>query len=296
MKVSLIDADSIIHIVSYHNAVPSSMIEMISSEDQETKDKVIQEFYESKDPKPVLDHVDSFIADIIHKTESTHYLGFVGSRAGSDTFRHKLAVTKPYKGQRSKLPHWTKYWKPIIIKHMVEKWKFIEVNNIEADDACAMCATHFLMNNIDYIVCSPDKDLKQIEGNHYDYKKMEFAYVNKIQALQILYKQILVGDSTDNISGCPKVGEKSPFLGQIDELETLQDMHKLVKEVFESKKVPHMFKEQLDLVYMLRMPDGIDLKEIPIPVEYKDLGDTDTEFKQEKEELPPIQENTSFNQ
>ena len=295
MKVSLIDADSIIHIVSYHNAVPSNVVDMITSEDPETKAKTIQDFYETKDSKPVLDHVDSFIADIIHSTESTHYLGFVGSREGSNTFRHKLAVTKPYKGQRVGTPHWTKYWKPIIIKHMVDNWNFIEVNNIEADDACSMCATHFLMKNIDYVVCSPDKDLKQIEGKHYDYKRLEHDYVSKTQALQILYKQILVGDSTDNISGCPKVGVKSPYLKEIDELETLEEIHKFTKGVFEYKKASHLFKEQLDLVYMLRVPDGIDLKEIPNPIEYKDLGNRDTEFKQDVE-LPPIQENTSFNQ
>lgn len=271
MNVALIDADSIIHIVAYHNAVPSSMLELMVEEDPEAKEELIQQFYKEKDSKPVLDHVDSFITDIIHKTHSTHYLGFVGAREGSDTFRHKLAVTKPYKGQRGKSPHWTKYWKPIIIGHMVDKWKFIELFHIEADDACSICANKLGWDGIGYTVCSPDKDLRQIKGHHYDYKKLEEDFVTEEQSLYNLYRQVFIGDSVDNISGLPKVGPKSPLL-EFPGCITEEDYRDYTRKAFESKGFGDMYEEQLALVYMLRELDYIDLKSYPKPIEFVGEG------------------------
>ena len=189
MKVALIDADSIIHIVSYHNAIPTDMLSMLDDSDEDSKEAAILALYETKDTKAVLDHIDSFVNDILNKTDSTHYIGFLGNRNGSNTFRHKLAVTKPYKGQRKSSPHWVKYWKPIIIDYMVREWGFIELSNIEADDACAIFQTH-LENTI---ICSPYKDLKQVPGEHYDYKKLEFTTISLVEAAQRLNIQLLVG-------------------------------------------------------------------------------------------------------
>ena len=193
MKTALIDADSIIHIVSYHNALPEHMVEMSKEMNPEEADATLMELYKTKDTVAIEAHVGQFINDILNAVDATHYLGFVGDRKGSDTFRHKLAVTRPYKGQRAKTPHWVKYWKPIIVEHLVSVWKFIELTELEADDGCSICANHFRKNSIDYIVCSPDKDLKQIVGNHYDYKKCEFDYIDEYNSLKNLYKQLLVG-------------------------------------------------------------------------------------------------------
>ena len=156
--------DGIQFIQKIKTTYPDTKIVILSDSDEESKEAAILALYETKDTKAVLDHIDSFVNDILNKTDSTHYIGFLGNRNGSNTFRHKLAVTKPYKGQRAKTPHWVKYWKPIIVEHLVSVWKFIELTEIEADDGCSICANHFRKNSIDYIVCSPDKDLKQIVG------------------------------------------------------------------------------------------------------------------------------------
>lgn len=263
MKTALIDADSIIHIIAYHNAVETAMVDMFEDATEEQRAEVIQEMYEAKDNQPVYDHIDSFIRDILNATEADHYLGFLGARTGSDTFRHKLAKTKPYKGQRGKTPHWTAYWKPIMIEYMVKEWGFIELFNIEADDALGICGSHIP----GCVLCSPDKDLKQIAGAHYDYKKQEHAYVTVADSYKLLYSQVLVGDSVDNISGCPGVGKKSPFL-EFEGCITPEDYHKFTYEVFKVKKKEDMMGEQLALVYMLRELDGVDLKEMPKPIPY----------------------------
>ncbi|WP_428743179.1 hypothetical protein [Tenacibaculum sp.] len=280
MKVALIDADSIIHIVAYSYVVPNESVAFLDTE--EDKEAARLEMYNSMNSEAVLAHIDSFLNDIIVQTESTHYLGFLGAREGSNTFRHKAAKTKPYKGQRGKTPHWTKYWKPIMVEHMMNKWGFIELFNIEADDAVAMCATHFKTGGIDYCVCSPDKDLKQIPGKIYDYKKQEHHFITDEDSIRILYSQCLVGDSTDNIGGCPKVGEKSPHL-QFPGCNTPEDFHRYTYNVFKEKGVPELMEEMLMLVYMLRVPDGVDIYEIPKPIEYIPIGDKTDEFSQDAE-------------
>ena len=292
MKTALIDADSIIHIVSYHNALPDHMVEMSKEMNPEEADATLMELYKTKDTVAIEAHLGQFINDILNAVDATHYLGFVGDRKGSDTFRHKLAVTKPYKGQRKSSPHWVKYWKPIIIEYMVREWGFIELSNIEADDACAICQTHLE----DTIICSPDKDLKQVPGNHYDYKKIEFTTISEVEGLQRLHIQTLVGDSVDAISGCYMVGEKSPYVEAIRLLTTNEEMLEVVTEAYTKKKCIDIYKEQYTLVYMLRdlTPEAlVDLKEVPTPIERKPYGII-TEITAEEVITPTI--NFTFNQ
>jgi len=309
MKTALIDADSIIHIVSYHNALPEHMVAM-AKEMNPTPEKetflmlfppkvetpedidILMELYKTKDTAAIEAHVGQFINDILNAVGATHYLGFVGDRKGSDTFRHKLAVTKPYKGQRKSSPHWVKYWKPIIIEYMVREWGFIELSNIEADDACAICQTHLP----DTIICSPDKDLKQVPGNHYDYKKVEFTTISEVEAAQRLYIQILTGDSTDNISGCPGVGEKSPYVDAIKLCEREGEMSGIALDAYTKKKCIDIYQEQFVLIYMLRdlTEEALaDLKKVPTPIERKPFGII-TEITAEEVVTPII--NFTFNQ
>lgn len=295
MKVALIDADSIIHIVSYHNAIPTDMLSMLDDSDEESKEAAIQALYETKDKKAVLDHVDSFVNDILNETDSSHYIGFLGAREGSDTFRHKLAVTKPYKGQRAKTAHWVKYWKPIIVEHLVSVWKFNELHDVEADDGCSICANLFKDIGIDYTVCSPDKDLKQIPGNHYDYKKCELDYIDEYNALLNLYKQLLKGDSTDNIIGCKGVGEKSPHM-QFPGCTTEPEFRDYAYKVYKSKGQESIFEEQLSLVYMLRLLDNKMFPTIPVIMERPSVGTKTGSIEQTSEVEIPIVPPTMFMQ
>ncbi len=263
MRTALIDADSIIHIVAPKYKVGQDHIELLKeTTTEEVLQQLIADMYKAMNVETVTAHVDQFIHSILSASKATHYLGFVGNRNGSETFRHKMETTKPYKGNRKSSTHCVKHWKPIIVEHMVSKWGFMEVSNIEADDACTICANHIPGS----VICSPDKDLRQIAGDFYDYKSLEHTSVTAHEALTNLYKQCLTGDTTDNIPGCTKVGAKSPFL-QFPDCETLEDFHNYTFEVYKKKGVPEMMQEQLTLVFMLRHPDGVDIKEIPTPIQ-----------------------------
>jgi len=46
----------------------------------------------------------------------------------------------------------------------------------------------------------------QVPGWHYNFVKQEKKYVTPEEGLRFFYKQILMGDSADNIKGMPRVG------------------------------------------------------------------------------------------
>ena len=51
-----------------------------------------------------------------------------------------------------------------------------------------------------------DKDLNQLRGWHYNYRKKEKYFVSEEEGLRAFYLQILVGDRVDNIIGLKGIG------------------------------------------------------------------------------------------
>jgi DNA polymerase-1 len=75
--------------------------------------------------------------------------------------------------------------------------------NLEADDVLGILAT----KNPDTIIWSEDKDLLTIPAKHWI--NGELATITEEEANYNFLFQTLVGDSTDNYSGCPTVGPKT---------------------------------------------------------------------------------------
>lgn len=100
----------------------------------------------------------------------------------------------------------------------------------EADDALGIeqCSRGFGST----IICSIDKDLKQIPGRHYNFVKKEFDDVTELQGLQWFYKQLLIGDVADNIKGVYGIGPKKSAR-VIDHLEQPLDMYETVLRMYE---------------------------------------------------------------
>lgn len=77
------------------------------------------------------------------------------------------------------------------------------VSDIEADDALGI---KHLEDSTNTVICTIDKDLLMIPGNHYNWKNDEFFEVYPEEADFNFFKQLLIGDSTDNICGVKKIG------------------------------------------------------------------------------------------
>lgn len=174
-----IDADTLVYLVAY-------------------------KFRESDDTEAALKELDAYVTSILDNTATTYYAGFLG---GEKCFRHQVAVTKGYKSNRPPSPDWYKKWCGPMKAHLRDEWKFQIVNGIEADDAVCIYQHWCLSEGKNSIMSHGDKDLYQIEGNHYDIRKHTRKYVDDIEALRNLYSQVLTGDASDAILGCKGVGK-----------------------------------------------------------------------------------------
>lgn len=143
--------------------------------------------------------IDATIRDIVNNT-GISLLRFYLS--GHSNFRFDAAKTKPYKGNRDS------FVKPKFLGHcknyLVTKYKAVWIETAEADDGIASDMTLY-----GAIHCGIDKDLLQIPGRHYNYVNKEFIDVDEDTAKLNLYRQVLMGDSSDNIPGLPGVGVKT---------------------------------------------------------------------------------------
>lgn len=103
---------------------------------------------------------------------------------------------------------------------LIKQWGAVVCEGHEADDALGMeqsitvnddedgCAFQGLIPiTYNSIICSIDKDLKQVPGRHYNFVKKEFDEVSPIQGLRSFYMSLLVGDPADNIRGVPGIGK-----------------------------------------------------------------------------------------
>tara|TARA_R100001443_G_scaffold9627_5_gene19232 strand:- start:4811 stop:5548 length:738 start_codon:yes stop_codon:yes gene_type:complete len=114
-----------------------------------------------------------------------------------NNFRKKIKAD--YKGHRNRK-------KPCGYKRVIEKlkteYRVIVMDTLEADDALGIFATRHPGN----IIVSPDKDMKQIPGQLYNFDQ-SFTITQSAGAKWHLI-QAAAGDNTDGYSGVPGIGVK----------------------------------------------------------------------------------------
>jgi 5'-3' exonuclease len=174
-KIALIDADSILYICCW---------------DKEEK------CYITDYPK-AFHQVNTLITKIILETKSTHYLGFFSA---SKSFRKK--EFESYKSNRDKLVRPEHI--PVVREYIMDKWGFVKLDNLEADDGVCICSK--LMTNT--VICSPDKDILYLEGTHYNYKKDEWVTTSKEEAQKYFWMDMVTGQTGDGVKGIPGKGVK----------------------------------------------------------------------------------------
>lgn len=169
--------------------------------------------------------------------------------SGEFNFRYKVAKTKPYKGNRATMvrPRLLDFCK----QYLVERYGAIVVDGFEADDAIA---TDMTVNGA--VHCGIDKDMLQVAGDHYNYVKKEWKEINEGDAELILWRQVLMGDASDNVPGLPRVGEKTAEAKIQSQTTAQMDAMDFYEEVC-SQKMPDVnhveyMAEQYNLIYMVR--------------------------------------------
>ena len=220
-------------------------------------------YYEMGKPtlEEALQGIDNRITQMLNECGATKYAGFLTQ---GKCFRYDIAKIRPYKGNR-------KYGdKPIIFpaikEYLKQIWNFISVPGLEADDLVSVY--HDPMKTV---ICSPDKDvLYQNRICNYNYGKGEMIAIDENDSLRFLWKQVLMGDSTDGIPGIPKVGPKTADTWLKDLLPNEMPEFVLNKyiEKFGISEGISKFAETFKLVYILKTEEavlretGIELPEL----------------------------------
>jgi len=203
--LALIDAD----LIAYEAASAADMVD---------------EGYERRSFDYVIDKVDESIKFITENSGCDSYELFI---TGKDNFRYDIATVKPYKGNRSDKP------KPFYLestRKLLESYGAVVCDGMEADDMLAVRARE--MEYKDCCICSRDKDLRMVPCMQYSWEvglqpewgpelvdtlgELHFRFSDKIlkngeksnaikkvwgTGLKWFYAQLIIGDSTDNISG-----------------------------------------------------------------------------------------------
>lgn len=120
--------------------------------------------------------------------------------------------------------------------HLLEVKRYIEQlsncvvgGNIEADDLLGHWS-----NQLEHkaVIITVDKDLDQIYGPHFNFRKQSFYFVEETQANLFFLKQLVMGDPMDNIPGLPQWGpvkaEKLLAGSPGEEAEAVIQAYKLV--------------------------------------------------------------------
>jgi 5'-3' exonuclease len=93
---------------------------------------------------------------------------------------------------------------------------------------------------------------------HYNYQKAEFLHTSPDEALKFLWKQVLMGDSTDNIQGIPGVGAKTSENWLKDRTKDYEAFAlKKYVEKFGMVEGVMKFHETFRLVYLLKTGDDV---------------------------------------
>ncbi len=117
----------------------------------------------------------------------------------SDSVNFRKKIFPEYKGHRNrKKPCGYKK----VISELSKRYEVIRLPELEADDAMGIYATA----NVGNIICSPDKDMRQIPGKLYDMKEVTTIEPEEGEKWHLI--QTLAGDQTDGYSGVPGIGIK----------------------------------------------------------------------------------------
>lgn len=227
------------------------------------------------------------LQEVLTKEKPTH-LAVAFDPSGS-TFRHE--AYPEYKAQREACPEDIKKSVPIIKKILnALNIKILEVKGYEADDVIGTIATQAGKNGVETYMLTPDKDYCQlVRENIFMYRPRygdagyevmgpkevteKYGISSPLQVIDLLG---LMGDASDNIPGCPGVGEKtaSKLIAQFGSIERLlertSELKGAIKSKIEENKEKIVFSKFLATI-KTDVPIELDMKDM----EQKEANETE---------------------
>lgn len=223
---------------------------------------------------------NNMFENVMQKEMPTHVL--VAFDAGKTTFRTEFYPE--YKAGRSKTPGEFKEQMPYI-RELLEGLgvKYYELENYEADDIIGTLAHNVDKNEFDVVVLSGDRDLTQLAT---DSVKVEITIkgVSDIESYtpehvaekydglvpnQIIDMKGLAGDTSDNIPGVTKIGEKTA-IKLLKEYGSVEGVYEHLDEMKQSKMKENLINDK-EQAFMSKRLATIEVN-APVEVNIEDLA------------------------
>ena len=179
-------------------------------------------------PTGAVKGVTNMLRNLRNENPNSHYLAIFDAKGKN--FRH--SIYKDYKANRPPMPpELREQLAPLKSICNAMGMPVVEIPDVEADDVIATLAVMGAQRGIPMIISSLDKDLMQLVEdplvkmvNTMNNKVYDVAGVQEkfgVQPDQIIDYLALVGDTSDNIPGVPKVGPKTAvkWLNEFKDLE-----------------------------------------------------------------------------
>ena len=206
------------------------------------------------------DEVDGVVRRIIKRivkdTKATDYTIYI---TGVGNFRKETATYLEYKANRKDVV------KPIHYEYVREllltEYDAIIADHCEADDALAI---HQTMSEDLTIISTIDKDLKTVPGLNHNIRTGDIIYVTQADANAFFAKQMLMGDSADNIPGISFYSDKKKRIGPktaekiLGDASSTNDLYTLVSDTYRQYAGQDWHKklqETSSLLWMQREPN-----------------------------------------
>ena len=173
-KIALLDGD----MYAYRCAVST----------EPTKDKPERESLDE-----AIFRLNDFLYRTIDTCAASEYRIFI---SGGGNFRKLLYPL--YKANRAKLPR--PAYLDTLRELLVREWDAEICDGYEADDGIGMAHSEHT------IICSNDKDFRQLGGEIFNPVKSEFEVVSEDEAALSFWTQMLTGDSSDGVPGVGGLG------------------------------------------------------------------------------------------
>ncbi len=188
------------------------------------------------------------LEEVLSKEKPTH-IGVAFDPAGP-TFRHEAYPA--YKAQREETPEGIRTAVPYI-KEILKAYRIpiLEVAGYEADDVIGTLATQAGTKGIPTYMMTPDKDYGQLVNEHvrmyrpkFGDKEFDILGPEEVKAkfgisspMQVIDLLGLMGDASDNIPGCPGVGEKTAvkLIAEFGSIESLLEQTDRLKGALKKK-------------------------------------------------------------
>ena len=198
------------------------------------------------------------------------------------TFRHKLF--EAYKGTRKGMPDELREQVPYI-KNLVKEMniKTLELEGYEADDLLGTMAKRAQGMGMEVSLLSGDRDLLQIADEHIkirvpktikgqttveDYYPADVVAKYNVTPQEFIHLKALMGDSSDNIPGVPKVGEKTAS-ELIIKYHSLDGIYENVEEISKDS-IRNSLIDNKDLAYLCLKLATIETN-APVDVDFSEL-------------------------